>query len=263
MFADIQQHLSGHPWREQILWFDEIDSTNALARQMAFDGCPSGTCILAGKQTNGHGRMGRSFSSPGGMGVYLSCILRPNCPPNQLMHLTCAAAVAAANAVHDAAGLDCGIKWTNDLVVGAKKLGGILTSLQIDPQTGLVSAAIIGIGINCLQKAEDFPPEIRDIATSLSMHTPRSAPASLAAALISQLHQMDTHLQNKTQIMASYKTNCVTLGKEVSWVVGDMLHHGIALDLDEDGGLILQLSDGSRKTAAFGEVSIRGMYGYL
>ena len=114
-----------------------------------------------------------------------------------------------------------------------------------------------------MQKAEDFPPEIRDIATSLSMHTPRSAPASLAAALISQLHQMDTHLQNKTQIMASYKTNCVTLGKEVSWVVGDILHHGIALDLDEDGGLILQLSDGSRKTAAFGEVSIRGMYGYL
>ena len=263
MLSHIQQHLADHPWLERLHWFDEIGSTNDLARQMAFDGCPSGTCILAGLQTNGHGRMGRSFSSPAGKGVYLSCVLRPNCPPDRIMHLTCAAAVAAADAVKDAAGIDCGIKWTNDLVIGAKKLGGILTSLQIEPNTGLASAAIIGIGINCLQKAEDFSPEIRHIATSLSMHTERCTPAALAAALISRLYQMDTQLQNKGQIMARYKDRCITLGKEVSWMAGDLLHHGIALDLDEDGGLILQLSDGTVKTAAFGEVSIRGMYGYL
>lgn len=264
MLSVIQQQLAGHPWRERIHWFDEVGSTNDLARQMAFDGCPPGTCILAGKQTDGHGRMGRSFSSPGGKGVYLSCILRPNCKAEQLMHLTCAAAVAAADAVSDAAGLDCGIKWTNDLVLGSKKLGGILTALQIDPGTGLVTAAIIGIGINCLQAQKDFPPEIRDMATSLAMHTEQSDPAILAAALIRRLQQMDgLLLQEKEQIMARYKSRCVTLGKAVSWMAGDALHHGTALDLDEDGGLVLQLSDGSIKTAAFGEVSIRGMYGYL
>ena len=263
MLSHIQQHLADHPWCDRVHWYDEIGSTNDLARQMAYEGCPSGTCILAGKQTDGHGRMGRSFSSPAGMGVYLSCILRPNCKPEQLMHLTCAAAVAAADAVKDAAGIDCGIKWTNDLVVGTKKLGGILTALQIDPNTGLVSAAILGIGINCLQSKGDFPPELRDMATSLAMHTKRCDPAALAAALIRRLQQMDGQLYERKQIMASYKARCVTLGKEVSWMAGDTLHHGTALDLDENGGLVLQLSDGTQKIAAFGEVSIRGMYGYL
>ena len=263
MLSHIQQHLADHPWCDRVHWYDEIGSTNDLARQMAYEGCPSGTCILAGKQTDGHGRMGRSFSSPAGMGVYLSCILRPNCKPEQLMHLTCAAAVAAADAVKDAAGIDCGIKWTNDLVVGTKKLGGILSALQIDPNTGLVSAAILGIGINCLQSKGDFPPELRDMATSLAMHTKRCDPAVLAAALIRLLQQMDGQLHERKQIMVSYKTRCVTLGKEVSWMAGDTLYHGTALDLDENGGLVLQLSDGTQKIAAFGEVSIRGMYGYL
>lgn len=263
MLSHIQQHLADHPWRDRVHWYAEIGSTNDLARQMACEGCPCGTVILAGHQTNGHGRMGRSFSSPDGMGVYLSCILRPNCKPEHLMHLTCAAAVAAADAVKDAAGVDCGIKWTNDLVVGTKKLGGILTALQIDPNTGLVSAAILGIGINCLQSKGDFPPELRDMATSLAMHTKRCDPAALSAALIRRLQQMDGQLREKKQIMASYKARCVTLGKEVSWLAGDTLHHGTALDLDENGGLVLQLSDGTTKIAAFGEVSIRGMYGYL
>ena len=136
-------------------------------------------------------------------------------------------------------------------------------SSLVDPNTGLVSAAILGIGINCLQSKGDFPPELRDMATSLAMHTKRCDPAALAAALIRRLQQMDGQLREKKQIMASYKARCVTLGKEVSWLAGDTLHHGTALDLDENGGLVLHLSDGTTKIAAFGEVSIRGMYGYL
>lgn len=265
MQLEILEYLPhNHPWKNYIHWFDTIGSTNDTARQMAAAGAPSGTSVLAGLQTNGHGRSGRSFCSPAGMGVYLSCILRPNCQPTQLMHLTCAAAVAAAEAVQDTSGILPGIKWTNDLVIGKHKLGGILTSLQIDPATGLVSSAIIGIGINCLQKEADFPPEIRDIACSISMHSKKADPAALAAALICRLEAMDkTLLTDKGAIMDAYRTNCITLGREVSWQAGDTLLHGTAMDLDDDGGLILHLPDGSIQTAAFGEVSIRGMYGYL
>ena len=251
------------PWAQHLHYYESVTSTNLLAKEMAAKGAPHGTVLLASHQTAGRGRLGRSFHSPENSGLYLSLLLRPQCNAEALMHLTCAAAVAAADAVKDAAGVDCGIKWTNDLVVGTKKLGGILTALQIDPNTGLVSAAILGIGINCLQSKGDFPPELRDMATSLAMHTKRCDPAALAAALIRRLQQMDGQLREKKQIMASYKARCVTLGKEVSWLAGDTLHHGKALDLDENGGLVLQLSDGTTKIAAFGEVSIRGMYGYL
>ena len=262
MLSKIQKQLPGHPWRDTVHWFTTIGSTNDLARQMACDGAPAGTVILAGKQTNGHGRMGRSFCSPEGAGVYLSCILRPKCTPSELMHLTCAAAVAAMNAVADAGGITPGIKWTNDLVIGSKKLGGILTSLQIDPKTGLVDHAIIGIGINCLQQEADFPDELRSIACSLAMRTDKTDPATLAAALILQLEIMGRELlTDKQAIMAAYKANCITLGREVSWAAGEKIYHGTAIDLDEDGGLILRLSDGQLQTAAFGEVSIRGMYG--
>ena len=264
MRSKIQQHLLCHPWRDTVHWFNTIGSTNDLARQMARDGAPAGTMILAGKQTNGHGRMGRGFCSPEGSGVYLSCILRPNCKPAEVMHLTCAAAVAAASAVADASGITPGIKWTNDLVIGSKKLGGILTSLQIDPKTGLVDHAIIGIGINCLQQESDFPEELRPIACSLAMHTDKTDPATVAAALIRKLEIMNRELlTDKQAIMAAYTANCITLGREISWAAGEKICHGTAIDLDEDGGLILRLSDGQLQTAAFGEVSIRGMYGYI
>lgn len=265
MLQRILQHIPhGHPWHDRIHWYDTIGSTNDTARQMAAEGAPGGTVILAGHQTNGHGRLGRSFCSPAGAGVYVSCILRPDCLPTQLMHLTCAAAVASAQAVERASGIHPGIKWTNDLVIGSKKLGGILTSLQIDPKTGRVCSAIIGIGINCLQKAADFPPELQGIACSLAMHTEKADPAVLAGALVETLYRMDLELlTKKAAIMEAYRKNCITLGKAVSWQVGDQLHHGEAIDLEEDGSLILRMSDGSMQTVAFGEVSVRGMYGYL
>lgn len=264
MLSKIQQYLPNHPWRDHIHWFDTVGSTNDLARQMALENVSAGTVILAGQQTNGHGRMGRSFCSPMGAGIYLSCILRPNCKPTELMHLTCAAAVAAIDAVSDASGIRPGIKWTNDLVISNKKLGGILTSLQINPNTGLVDFAIVGIGINCLQQQDDFPEDIRPIACSLAMYTEAADPAALAAALIQRLEIMSRELLvEKRSIMSSYQANCITLGREVSWVTSEEIRHGTATGLDEDGGLILRLSDGTAQTVAFGEVSIRGQYSYI
>ncbi len=231
---------------------------------MALQGAPHGTVLLAGRQTGGRGRMGRSFSSPDGKGVYLSVILRPGCTPDKLMHLTCAAAVACCEAVENAAGIQPQIKWINDLVYGGRKLGGILTELSFDSQ-GLVDFAVIGIGINCRQQKDDFPEELQEIATSLAMATDKDcSPALLAAALMESLYKMsDRLLTEKAQILDTYRFRCITLGKEVKIVHPAHISMGIATDLNEDGELVVQLSDGSAETVRSGEVSVRGMYGYL
>lgn len=254
-----------HPWREQIFWFDTIDSTNTWAKQAARAGACGGTVVIADGQSAGRGRLGRSFRSPSGRGVYFSCILRPGCPPEKLMHLTCAAAMAAAQAVEDAAGFLPGIKWTNDLVVGRRKLGGILTEISIDAKSGLVDFAVIGIGINCNQRSEDFPEEIRDMACSIASVTGKEADrVELCAALIRRFSEMSQKLlTEKGAIMALYRENCVTVGQEIRIVRGDEIRYGKALSVEDDGALRVRYQDGSEGAVASGEVSVRGMYGYL
>ena len=266
MKQEILSHLSAEcPWRDTLHWFDTIDSTNNEAKRMAQQGAPHGTVLIAGTQTAGRGRMGRSFCSPNGMGIYLSVLLRPGCKPDQLMHLTCAAAVAMCEAVERAAGLCPGIKWTNDLVCGKKKLGGILTELSVNPVSGLTDYAIIGVGINCRQRPEDFPPELRDMATSVCLALGADiSPARLAAAMIESLAAMnDRLLADKHRILDAYRDRCITLGQDVVAVRGGTRRYGTALDLDPDGGLIVRFADGSIQSVSSGEVSIRGMYGYL
>ncbi|MBR2937587.1 MAG: biotin--[Oscillospiraceae bacterium] len=251
------------PWRDTVYWYDTIDSTNTRAKELAKAGAPHGTVIIAGNQTEGRGRLGRSFSSPDGMGVYLSVILRPGCTPDKLMHLTCAAGVAAMAAVEAISGVCPDIKWANDLVLGSKKLGGILTELGFAGNR--VDYAIVGIGINCCQRAEDFPEELQDIATSLLMHTGKKiSPAILAAALTEQLFHMDwTLFSEKEQLMETYRRHCITLGKEIVVIQNDQKYAATAFDIDKDGGLMVRFADGFEKVINFGEVSVRGLCGYL
>ena len=260
MNKSLFSHLGTHPWKNSVQFFDTIDSTNTRAKALAFQGAPHGTVLIADHQTGGRGRLGRTFLSPAGTGVYMSVILRPNCPPAQLMHLTCAAAVAACDAVETAVGIRPGIKWTNDLVYGSRKLAGILTELGLSPR-GMVDWAVIGIGINCLQKEDDFDPAIRSFAGSLAMFAPCDR-AKVAAALIEAFSAMD--LGRKPEIMAQYKADCITLGREVSLLRGtDPVRHGRAVDIDADGALIVEFAPGLRETVNSGEISVRGMYGYV
>ena len=190
----LHQLPAAYPWKDRLHWFSTMDSTNDYARALAKAGAPVGTVVIADHQTAGHGRRGRSFHSPAGTGIYLSLLLRPDCPPDQLMHLTCAVAVAMCDAVESAAGFRPGIKWTNDLVSGTRKLGGILTEVGFNAK-GNVDWAILGIGINCLQKPEDFPEEIRDMAGSLSMiATQPIQRAKVAASMMEQLHILSQKL---------------------------------------------------------------------
>ena len=251
------------PWRGNIHHFDTIDSTNTRAKETAAAGAPHGTVLIADSQTGGRGRMGRSFHSPAGSGIYLSVILRPNCPATKLMHLTCAVAVAAADGVEAAAGLRPGIKWTNDLVVGQKKLGGILTELSVN-QAGIVEYAVVGIGINCGQTAGDFPVDIENIATSLRLCTgKRIDRAQVTGQILLALDKIFSQLQDAAAILARYRKDCMTIGREISLVRGDEIRHGKALDVDIQGALVVEFPDGHIENVASGEVSVRGMYGYV
>jgi BirA family biotin operon repressor/biotin-[acetyl-CoA-carboxylase] ligase len=181
------------------------------------------------------------------------------------MHLTCAAGVAMCDAVENITGIRPGVKWINDLVYGTRKLGGILTELSIDTATGLTEYAVIGIGINCNRNAEDFSPELQNIATSLSVVTETSIDrAALAGAMIDALFAMDQVLLiGKASIMERYRADCITLGKDVVVHRSDEILQGTATGLDEDGGLLVQLTNGSTVTVSAGEVSVRGLYGYI
>lgn len=265
MLEEILSNLSPeYPWRERLAFQPSVGSTNDVLKRLARQGAPEGTALVSAHQSNGHGRRGRDFSSPPGQGVYLSLLLRPNCPAQELMHLTCAVGVAMCDAVEAAAGFRPGIKWTNDLVSGKRKLGGILTELILNSR-GIAEGCVIGIGINCSQQLSDFPPELQDMAASLAMITgsPVSRPA-LAAAMLDALHRMSGNLlSGKDEILSRYRRDCVTLGQEVSLIRGEEVRHGYALDMDSSGALLVRLSTGEVEAVNSGEVSVRGMYGYV
>ena len=265
MKQDILSHLSpDYPWKDRLHWYSEIDSTNDRLKIMARQGCPHGTVLIADHQTGGRGRRGRSFLSPEGVGIYLSMLLRPDCGPQELMHLTCAAAVSMCDAVEQSAGFRPGIKWTNDLVYAKRKLGGILTELGFTPQ-GKLDYAIIGIGINCCQRESDFAPEIRNLAGSLAMVTGREIDRSkVAAAMMEALNRMDSGLlTGKAEMLEAYRRDCITVGQEISLVRGEEIRHGTALTVDEEGALVVRFPDGNVEAVNSGEVSVRGMYGYI
>ena len=264
-----QQILSvlpgAHPWQNTLICCDEIPSTNDMAKALAVQGAPAGTVVTANSQTAGRGRLGRSFHAPEGLGVYLSVILRPDCTPDRIMHLTCAVAKAMCDAVESYTGCRPLVKWTNDLVANGKKLGGVLTELSVNPATGKVQWVVAGIGINCLQALEDFPEDIRSMATSLRAWTGKDIlPGYLAGHMILALSKMsEALLSEKAVILDAYRKDCMTVGKQIVLVRGDEKRYGTALDVAADGGLVVRFDDGALETVQSGEISVRGLYGYV
>ena len=262
---EICRQLEAHPWQDRVMVLDSVDSTNNFAKQLAAGGAPEGTAVLARVQTGGRGRLGRSFSSPSDMGIYLSVILRPQAKPTELLHLTAAAAEAAAEAIEIQTGLQTGIKWVNDLTVGGKKLAGILTELSVELESGFAEYVVVGIGVNCCQSPGDFPPELREIATSILEQTGKLTDRNaLAAEMIRALSRLsETILTGKAQWMQRYAEHCVTIGKQVRVISPLETKKAVALGIDENGALQVEYPDGTRAWVSSGEVSVRGLYGYL
>lgn len=247
--------------------FEELDSTNIRAKGLGMEGAPDGTVVTADLQTAGRGRMDRSFQSPRGKGVYLTALLRPNLPPERLLPVTAMAGVAVCGAVEELCGVRPGLKWPNDPVLGGKKLCGILTELSLEGETGRVQYLVLGIGVNVGQRLEDFSPEVAEMATSLSiaLGRPVSRPA-LAAAEIRALDRLyaDLLAGNLAPYLAAYRRDCVNLGKSVQLISPDGSRETAqALDVDNDFSLVVRTAAGEIRTVRSGEVSVRGMYGYI
>lgn len=261
----LENQLSGQlPASLQVLCFDTLPSTNTYLKELSRRGETRDTLCLALSQTAGRGRLGRTFDSQAGMGLYMSLLLHPRICPEQSLPATGLAAVAALESIEQVSGLQAEIKWMNDLVYNKKKLCGILAELDLSP-TGELRGLVLGIGVNLHQKREDFPPALQDMATSLAMeHHPALLP-DLAAALGEKLLCLPALLESGeyAPYVDVYRRHCVTLGKQVQLVKNGVSTPARALDIDPSFGLLVQHPDGTQTTVTMGEVSVRGMYGYM
>ncbi len=260
----------------EAVYFDCLDSTNNHARELAAQGCMDGMTVISGQQTAGKGRLGRSWESPADKGIYMSVVLRPPLPPAETPVFTLAAAVAAAGAIAKTTGIAPGIKWPNDLVIEGRKVCGIL--LEMSSEMDRVNYIIIGIGINYSQDESDFPGELRDRATSLQSAseqveadggdlegTRESSRLDVIRALLRELDAaVQLILQDRgSQVLEMWRSKSITLGREVGFRLKNVEYTGTAVDLTADGKLVVNCTDGVRRELLSGEVSVRGVYGYV
>lgn len=249
----------------QIHCHDSVGSTNTQMKQLALQGAEEGLVLTAEEQTAGRGRRGRSFHSPKGAGLYFSLLLRPGCGMAELQTLTPWVAVAVAEGIEACCGVKVDIKWTNDLVVQGKKVCGILTELMMESQGDFVDCVVVGIGINVNHKQSDFPAELQDMMWSLCQETGEDiCRNALCQAILSAINRMYALFpQENTHYLKIYREKCVTLGREVQVLIGEELRQAQALEIDQAFRLKVRYTNGEEVFLSSGEVSLRGMYGYI
>ena len=243
---------------KNIFAYKKLESTNETAKQKAFKGAASGTVILAEEQTGGKGRLGRSFFSPPGTGLYMSLIVKPTFASNKSLLMTTAASVAVCRAIKKTCGIDTQIKWVNDILFEGRKICGILTEAISNFESGQIEAAIVGVGVNCSTKLEDMPEEIRGTAGRMPKAVLRNR---LAAEIINEFMLILSRFSESAypEYMDEYRRRSVVLRKDVTVYnnVSGESAEAKAIDISNDGGLIVIYRDGSKETLTTGEISIR------
>lgn len=256
---ELEQGLKTKTMGQAIYFYEETDTTNNRARELALEGAPEGTLVVAEKQTAGRGRRGKVWESPLGTGIWMSLVLRPQIMPAEASVLTLLCGLATAEAIKAETGLSAGIKWPNDILINGKKAVGILT--EMDCEMSEVHFVIPGIGINV--NTASFPPEIADIATSLYLECGKTV--SRRRLVHKVLERLEEHYEtflrtgSFTAMLEDYRKHCITLGKEVH-VLGREPFFAEALDITPEGELLVRRADNGKEEVVFsGEVSIRGV----
>lgn len=261
--AEIKSLLHTEWVAKEVLYFDTIDSTNTKAQELAEKGYPSGTLVVADKQESGKGRRGRSWVSPSGTGIFMTLMIKPDINPNNASMLTLVAALAVAKAITSVTGEEAMIKWPNDIVVNGKKVCGILT--EMNAQFDYINHIVVGIGINVHN--ESFPEEISQMASSLMIEAggKRFHRAQIIAETMSYFEQYyDTFLktQDLSALVREYDKLLVNRNKSVRVLDPKEPFDGKAMGITPKGELIVDTWE-SRKLVSSGEVSVRGIYGYV
>lgn len=243
---------------KDIVFFEEVDSTNRVAKQLAQKGAAAGAVVVAEAQGKGRGRLERPYFSPAGKGIWFSVILRPHILPQEAPKCTLLAAVAVAMAMKRF-GLKAEIKWPNDILHEGKKLTGILT--EMSAELDRVNYIVIGTGVNVNMEEKDFPEELRGKATSLAIMKGEKLPrVAFFQAVLEALDELCTVLEEDgfAPIVARWREYAVTLGQDVHVIgaTGRGSFDGRAVDIDEEGALLVETADGVRRVLA-GDVSIR------
>ncbi len=231
-----------------------IDSTNTRAKALAAQGAPHGMLVCARSQTGGRGRFGRKFHSPDETGIYMTLLLRPKLAAERAVMITSMAAVAVARAIERLAEVKVDIKWVNDLYVQGKKVCGILCEAGMNFETGQLEYAAVGIGVNTARA--EFPEEIREIATSIGNACGQDISKNrLIAEICNCLEELYPQLKTG-EFMAESRTRSNVIGRDVIVLRGDERFPARAIDIDDEGSLVVQTENGIQNVHS-GEVSVR------
>ncbi len=259
---ELEHQITTKIFGKQIYYKEEIDSTNTEAKRQAMEGAPHGLLILAEQQTMGKGRLGRSWSSPKGTGIWMSLLLKPDFKPEKASMLTLVTALSVTDAIRKGTGLEAWIKWPNDIVVNRKKVCGILT--EMNALANQIYYIIVGIGINVNTK--EFPEEIREIATSLQIEKGMTIQRSLLISKV--LEELEKNYEQFLQagdlkfLLEKYNKRLINCHKQVKMIGSSGTFAGTAKGINAKGELLIQTDNGLVEVRS-GEVSVRGLYGYV
>lgn len=252
----IKQGLKTDLIGRSVVYYSSIGSTNEVLKELAHQGAPEGTLVIADEQTAGKGRLGRKWLAPPGTSLLLSLLFRPNITPHQASRLTMICSLAIADAIEGLTGLSVGLKWPNDVFIRGKKAGGILTESGTMGQH--LDYVVVGMGLNVNLDLSALP-ELRDMATSLSQELGREVPRlGLLWTILEGIEARYKSLRSGQSPHEEWAARLVNLGREVQVTTPGEVLAGWAEGVDADGALILRTPDGQRRRVLGGDVALRG-----